>query len=69
MSGVRTFIRVFHIVKYNYVIYLEYHSVCPLVRIGGPPTPSLAGEEVGGPNSDDWRKGALCLLCDTDTTE
>jgi hypothetical protein len=48
MSGVRTFIRVFHIVKYNYVIYLEYHSVCPLVRIGGPPTPSLAGEEVGG---------------------
>ncbi len=50
---------------------LEYHSVCPLVRIGTPtPAPasewaphlnqgegnSPAGEGVGGPNSDDWRK-------------
>jgi hypothetical protein len=61
--------------------YLEYHSVCPLVRIGTPSTPSpasecarppgtkggtysAAGEAVGGPNSDDWRKGlVICLLC------
>jgi hypothetical protein len=27
-------------------IYLEYHSVCPLVGIG-PPTPSPAGDRVG----------------------
>ncbi len=60
-------------------IYLEYHSVCPLVRLVAPslasesfspPEPkggahSPAGEWDGGcPNSDDWRKGlAHCLLC------
>jgi hypothetical protein len=27
-------------------IYLEYHSVCPLVRIGTPSTPSLTSECV-----------------------
>jgi hypothetical protein len=61
--------------------YLEYHSVCPFVRIGTPSTPSpasesarppgtkwgtysAAGEGLGGPNSDDWRKGlVICLLC------
>jgi hypothetical protein len=39
-------------------------------RVGPPPPETKggqhlpAGEEAGGPNSDDWRKGlALCLLC------
>jgi hypothetical protein len=65
--------------KHKVHIYLEYHSVCSLVRIGTTPTPSPAGEcaphrnqkggdtlgEVGGPNSDDWRKSlALYLLCE-----
>jgi hypothetical protein len=48
-------------------IYLECHSVCPLVKIGTPHTfwkHSPAVEVVGGPNSDDWRKRlGLCLLC------
>jgi hypothetical protein len=46
-------------------IYLENHSVCPLVRIGTPhPLSCKQFDRVGGPNSDDWRKGlALCLLC------
>jgi hypothetical protein len=52
-------------------ICLEYHRVCPLVRIWTPlpPVPqasvslSPAGEGVGGPNLDEWRKNlALCLL-------
>ncbi len=66
-----------------YSVYLEYHSICPLVGIGTappslaskycmypPPPPtqrgarSPAGEGVGSPNLDDWRKNlALCLLC------
>jgi hypothetical protein len=56
-------------------IYLEYHSVCPLVRIGTPPHPhplasvSPRNQGVrgwGSPNSDDWRKSlALFLLCGT----
>jgi hypothetical protein len=62
---------------YMYVdgLYLEYHNVCPLVRIRSAhpfshkrvqaPPPRAAGEGVGGPNSDDWRESmALCLLCD-----
>ncbi len=59
-------------------LYLEYQSVCSFVRIGSPapsssvtPPPgtrgghhSLAGEEVGGANSDNRRESlALCLLC------
>ncbi len=43
----------------------------PSSELGPPPTSlpqaihSPAGEGVGGPNSDDWRKSmALCLLCD-----
>ena len=46
-------------------IYLENHSVCPLVRIGIPhPLFCKQFDGVGSPNSDDWRKGlALCLLC------
>jgi hypothetical protein len=61
----------------TYTVYLEYHSVRPLVRVGTP-TPSPASECVplgsrnqrGGhtrqrsPNSDERRKSlALCLLC------
>jgi hypothetical protein len=61
---------------YKVHIYLEYHSVCPLVRIGiGTPTtpsPASEGEGVhtrlrargwGSPNSDDWRKGLALCLC------
>jgi hypothetical protein len=56
-------------------IYLEYHSVCPLVGLGTPSVP-LPADSRGGwhtrlqvrgwgsPNSNDWRKSlALCLLC------
>jgi hypothetical protein len=48
-------------------IYLEHHSVCPLVQIGDPRTKegihSPAGEGGGDPNSDDKRKSlALCIL-------
>ncbi len=56
-------------------MYLEYHSVCPLVRIGTPLTPlpqaSLSppppahlplGVGVGVPIRDDWRK-SLSTLC------
>jgi len=64
-------------------IYLEYHSISALVRIGTPtPSPasecvppprvgthSSAGECVGGPNSDDWRKSLLlCLPCECTST-
>ncbi len=65
-------------------VYLEYHSVSLLFRIGTP-IPSPANECVpppgwghtrlrvrgsGGPNSDDWRKSlALCLLCDLFTPQ
>jgi hypothetical protein len=47
------------------VIYLEYHNVCPLVRIGTPHTLSRKRVRgLGGPNADDWRKIlVLCLLC------
>jgi hypothetical protein len=46
-------------------IYLENHSFCPLVQIGTPhPLSCKQFDEVGSPNSDDWRKGlALYLLC------
>jgi hypothetical protein len=51
-------------------IYLEYHSVCPLVGIGTPhpltdcAPPLNQGGGGGGTHSDDWRKSlALCLLC------
>ncbi len=53
-------------------IYIEYHSVCPLVGIGTPPPPepkgggthSPSGEGVRSPNADDWRKSfSLCLVC------
>jgi hypothetical protein len=63
---------------YVYCLYPEYHSVCPLVRIGTPPPPSPASECVppgtngrehtrlrvrgGGPNSDDWRKSLALCL-------
>ncbi len=30
-------------------IYKEYHSLCPLVGIGTPPTPSLASESAPPP--------------------
>jgi hypothetical protein len=57
-------------------LYLEYYSVCTLVRIGTP-SPSPPSEcvpkegdslacvwVVGDPNSDDWRRSlAFCLLC------
>jgi hypothetical protein len=59
-------------------IYLEYHSVCPLVRIGTPhpvyrkcvPLPGTKGGgetltaagEGRGANSDDWRKSTLSTL-------
>jgi hypothetical protein len=51
-------------------VYLESLSVCPIVGVylsyldqkGGSNT--LAGEVVGGPNSDDWIESlALCILC------
>ena len=46
-----------------YIYYTEYHSVCPLVGIGTPPTPV----PQASPNSDDWRKSlAVCLLCGWD---
>jgi hypothetical protein len=61
-------------------IPIEYHNVCPIVPGPPTPSPasecvhppeskdkgthSPAGEVVGGPNSDDWRKSlVLCLLC------
>jgi hypothetical protein len=67
------------LVTHKVHIYLEYHSVWPLVRIGTP-TPSPASKWAspgtkwghtraygwggGGPNSDDWRKRLVfCLLC------
>jgi hypothetical protein len=38
-------------------------SVSPLGSKGGGEQHSLAGEGVGGPNSDDWIEGlALCIL-------
>jgi hypothetical protein len=59
-------------------MYLEYHSVCPLVRIGTPPPLSLArvsppgakgggntlpaGERMGGLNWDDWIKSQPICL-------
>jgi hypothetical protein len=71
------FLRTWSVIKLTFILlyhkvhkYLEYHSVCPLVRIGTHPlfskcvslppeskggTHSPAGEGVGGPNSDDWR--------------
>jgi hypothetical protein len=43
-------------------IYLENHSVYPLVQIGTP-HPFPASKCEGDP-SNDWRKGlAFCLLC------
>jgi hypothetical protein len=43
-------------------IYLENHSVYPLVQIGTPHP--LSRKQVGGDPSDDWRKSlAFCLLC------
>jgi hypothetical protein len=64
------------------IVHIEYQSVCPFVGIGNPPPPerecvspldpkgeehnSLACEEMGGPNSDDWAKSlTLCILCDS----
>jgi hypothetical protein len=60
-------------------IYLEYHSICPLVEIVppspasecAPPTESKGGDTLacgergaGSPNSDDWRESlVICLLC------
>ncbi len=46
-------------------LYLEYHSVCSLVRMGLPhPLSRKRVRWWGGPNSDDWRKSlVLCLLC------
>jgi hypothetical protein len=49
-------------------IYLEYHSVCPLLSVS-PLVPKgghthLRFKEWGGPNSDGWRESlALCSLC------
>jgi hypothetical protein len=58
------------------ILCLEYHSACPLVRIGSalplsrklvcPPPPGTKGGAnslaVCGPNSNDWRESlALCL--------
>jgi hypothetical protein len=32
---------------------------------GGGGQHSLAGEEAGGPNSDEWRESlALCIICE-----
>ncbi len=46
------------------------HSPAGEGGAGGPNstvTKASAGEEVGGPNSEDWRKSlALCLLCAVD---
>jgi hypothetical protein len=53
--------------------FLRYHSVCPLVGIGTPPTPSppsecvspsethspKGGREWGSPTSEDWRKSLV----------
>ncbi len=61
------------------MLYLEYLSICPFVRIGSPqrvclPTPwnqkgggatlaYMGGD--GGANSDDWGESLeLCLPCD-----
>ncbi len=60
------------------ILYLEYHSVCPFVRIGSAHPPpasecvppfnlrggqhSPAGEGMGGPNSDDWRESLALCL-------
>ncbi len=75
----------FYTVVHKVHIYLEYHSVCSLVRTWTPlsrkrvcPSPregrggihSPAGKGVGGPNSDDWRKSlALCVLCAVVSTD
>jgi hypothetical protein len=63
------------------ILYLEYQSVCPFVRIGSPwpqpPHPQASVSPLGtggatldsgwkGANSGDRRKSlALCLLCGT----
>ncbi len=45
-------------------LYIEYHSVCPLVGLGAAPLPRLWARGWGSSNSDDWRKSlALCPLC------
>jgi hypothetical protein len=54
-------------------IYLEYHSVCPLVEIGPPPPPPLLQPPPpppGSPSSDGWRESlVLCLLCGWNTRQ
>ncbi len=61
-----------HTTKWKYIcIYLEYHSVCPLVLIGTPnpaseydlltePKGLPAGEGLGAPYFDDW-KYLICM--------
>jgi hypothetical protein len=67
---------------HTYCMFLEFHSVCPLVRIGTPPTPSPpskcvppkpkggtdspAGEGWGGSQFGRLESLALCLLCVTE---
>jgi hypothetical protein len=65
-----------HIIEGLYcTVYLEYQRVCPIVGIGSthplppesecvsPQQHSLAGEAVGGPNSDDWIYIKSLALC------
>jgi hypothetical protein len=55
-------------VKGLYVLYLEYKSVCPYVRIGSPPLPlaSVSPPEpkggYGGGGGGQFGR-ALCILC------
>jgi hypothetical protein len=70
-----TFIAVYMGEDHKVHIYLEYHSVCPLVGIGTPSPPlrmrgvhtRLRVRGWGSPNSDDWKESlVLCLLCGED---
>jgi hypothetical protein len=50
--------------KYTYTVYLEYHSVCTLVRIGTPPHPHpQATKCVPYPFGSGEKSLVLCLLC------
>jgi hypothetical protein len=45
--------------KSKFTLYQEYHSVCPFVRIGTPPTPSSPSKCVPSPESKGGRHTRL----------
>jgi hypothetical protein len=76
MKHTRTYMTDITEYKAFYPVVRIWSPHTPLPRESVAPPPSfgpqgrahaLAGEEVGGPYSDDWRKSlALCLPCDFD---